>query len=71
MLVALWQWQFDTEDLLAGLLLFRLLYYLVPFALSVAILGGREIWLSLGAVRPGGHHGQNRPGADHSNEPPR
>ena len=29
MLVALWQ--FDKEDLLAGLLLFRLLYYLVPF----------------------------------------
>jgi uncharacterized membrane protein YbhN (UPF0104 family) len=49
MLVALWQ--FDTEDLVAGLLLFRLLYYLVPFALSVAILGGREIWLSLDAAR--------------------
>ena len=28
MLVALWQ--FDKEDLLAGLLLFRLLYYIVP-----------------------------------------
>ena len=28
MLVALWQ--FDKEDLLAGLLLFRLLYYLIP-----------------------------------------
>jgi uncharacterized membrane protein YbhN (UPF0104 family) len=45
MLVALWQ--FDTEDLVAGLLLFRLLYYLVPFGLSVAILGAREIWLTL------------------------
>ena len=44
MLVALWQ--FDTEDLLAGLLLFRLLYYLVPFAISLAILGGRELWFS-------------------------
>ena len=33
MLVALWQ--FDKEDLLAGLLLFRLLYYIVPFALSL------------------------------------
>lgn len=49
MLVALWQ--FDTEDLLAGLLLFRLIYYLIPFALSVAILGGREIWLSVTAGR--------------------
>jgi glycosyltransferase 2 family protein len=47
MLVALWQ--FDTEDLVAGLLLFRLLYYLVPFALSLAILGGREVWLTLAA----------------------
>ncbi len=34
MLVALWQ--FDKEELLAGLLLFRLLYYIVPFALSLA-----------------------------------
>jgi glycosyltransferase 2 family protein len=45
MLVALWQ--FDTEDLLAGLLLFRLFYYLVPFAISLAILGGRELWFSV------------------------
>ena len=51
MLVALWQ--FDTEDLVAGLLLFRLLYYLVPFGLSLAILGGREIWLSVHAARQG------------------
>jgi uncharacterized membrane protein YbhN (UPF0104 family) len=43
MMVALWQ--FDKEDLLAGLLLFRLLYYVVPFALSLTILGAREIWL--------------------------
>jgi glycosyltransferase 2 family protein len=45
MLVALWQ--FDKEDLLAGLLLFRLLYYIVPFALSLLILGGRELLLAL------------------------
>jgi uncharacterized membrane protein YbhN (UPF0104 family) len=44
MLVALWQ--YDKEDLLAGLLLFRLLYYITPFALALAILGGRELWLS-------------------------
>ena len=43
MLVALWQ--FDKEELLAGLLLFRLLYYLVPFVLALVILGVREIWL--------------------------
>jgi glycosyltransferase 2 family protein len=41
MMVALWQ--FDKEDLLAGLLLFRLLYYIIPFAISLVILGIREI----------------------------
>lgn len=45
MLVALWQ--FDTAELLAGLLLFRLLYYIAPFALSLAILGIREIVLGV------------------------
>ncbi len=49
MLVALWQ--FDREELLAGLLLFRLLYYIVPFALALAILGGREIIKGLYASR--------------------
>jgi len=49
MLIALWQ--YDKEDLLAGLLLFRVLYYLTPFTLSLAILGGRETWLSLRARR--------------------
>jgi hypothetical protein len=38
----------------AGLLLFRLLYYLVPFGLSVAILGAREIWLAARRDRNGG-----------------
>src|SRR5271165_3029994 len=51
MLVALWQ--YDKEDLLAGLLLFRLLYYLVPFFLALVILGARELWLSARRVRPG------------------
>jgi hypothetical protein len=43
MLVALWQ--FDKEELLAGLLLFRLLYYITPFTLALLILGVREIFL--------------------------
>ena len=50
MLVALWQ--FDKEELLAGLLLFRLLYYIIPFVLSLSILGGRELVLALRATRP-------------------
>jgi uncharacterized membrane protein YbhN (UPF0104 family) len=49
MLVALWQ--YDKEDLLAGLLLFRLLYYIVPFGLSLLLLGGREVWLNFWATR--------------------
>jgi uncharacterized membrane protein YbhN (UPF0104 family) len=52
MLVALWQ--YDKEDLLAGLLLFRLLYYVVPFVLSLAILGIREIILAVRATRTRG-----------------
>jgi glycosyltransferase 2 family protein len=49
MLVALWQ--FDKESVLAGLLLFRLLYYLAPFAIALVILGLREIWLNLRGAR--------------------
>ena len=49
MMVALWQ--FDKEDLLAGLLLFRLLYYIVPFTLSLLILGTREALLGRAARR--------------------
>jgi len=50
MLVALWQ--FDKEELLAGLLLFRLLYYVLPFALSLLILGIRELALAIGGPPP-------------------
>jgi len=49
MMVALWQ--FDKEDLLAGLLLFRLLYYIIPFAVSLLILGTREVLLGRAARR--------------------
>jgi uncharacterized membrane protein YbhN (UPF0104 family) len=45
MLVALLE--FNREQLLAGLLLFRLLYYIVPFALALIILGIREIIQSM------------------------
>jgi hypothetical protein len=50
MLVALWQ--FDKEALIAGLLLFRLLYYIIPFGLALAILGTREVWLALRGTPP-------------------
>src|ERR1700687_3504997 len=47
MLVALWQ--FEKEDVVGGLLIFRLLYYIAPFAISLVVLGAREIWLNLRA----------------------
>ncbi len=41
MLVGLWQ--MDKEELLAGMLLFRMLYYVTPFVISVMILAVREV----------------------------
>jgi uncharacterized membrane protein YbhN (UPF0104 family) len=40
MLVALPQ--FDKEELIAALLLFRLLYFIVPFSLALLLMGARE-----------------------------
>jgi glycosyltransferase 2 family protein len=58
MLVALWQ--YDKEDLLAGLLLFRLLYYILPFAIALVILGAREIGLNAQARRQNGSASRSR-----------
>lgn len=49
MLIGLWQ--FDREELVAGLLIFRVLYYIVPFMLALLVLGGRELGLSAAARR--------------------
>ncbi len=49
MLVALWE--FNKEDVVAGLLLFRLLYYVTPFVIALTILGIREIWLNVRGTR--------------------
>ena len=54
MLIALWQ--YDPEELLAGLLIFRLLYYIVPFTLALVTLGARELLLHFqGRNRDVGH----------------
>src|SRR5947208_5251475 len=45
MLVALPQ--FGREELLATLVVFRILYFLIPFGISIWIMGTREIWLSV------------------------
>jgi uncharacterized membrane protein YbhN (UPF0104 family) len=49
MLIALIE--FEREELVAGLLLFRLLYYVIPFAFAVSILAVREAYVSLAARR--------------------
>jgi hypothetical protein len=41
--------QYDKAGLVAGLLLFRLLYYITPFVFALAILGARELWIGLAA----------------------
>jgi len=61
MLVALWQ--YDKESLLAGLLLFRLLYYVAPFIVALAILGTREFMLDLRGLRKRTPPEATQPGA--------
>src|SRR6186713_1329959 len=38
---------FGREQLLATLVVFRILYFLIPFGISISIMGGREFWLSV------------------------
>jgi glycosyltransferase 2 family protein len=45
MLVALPE--FGREQLLATLVVFRILYFMIPFGIAVSIMGGRELWLSV------------------------
>ncbi|WP_426408099.1 lysylphosphatidylglycerol synthase transmembrane domain-containing protein [Bradyrhizobium ganzhouense] len=48
MLVALPE--FGREQLLATLLVFRILYFVIPFGLAISIMGTRELWMNV--VRP-------------------
>ncbi len=45
MLVALPQ--FGREQLLATLVVFRILYFMIPFGIAISIMGGRELWMSV------------------------
>ena len=45
MLVALPE--FGREQLLATLLVFRVLYFVIPFGIAVSIMGWRELWLNV------------------------
>ena len=38
--------QFQMEELLASLLIFRVLYFIAPFVVAVLMLGVRELWLA-------------------------
>ena len=42
--------QFGREQLLATLLVFRVLYFVIPFTIAISIMGTRELWLSV--VKP-------------------
>src|SRR5580692_10045705 len=42
--------QFGSEQLLATLLVFRVLYFVIPFATAISIMGVRELWLNV--VKP-------------------
>jgi uncharacterized membrane protein YbhN (UPF0104 family) len=48
MLVALPQ--FKQEELVATVVMFRILYFMIPFAIAIVIMGARELWLSV--IRP-------------------
>src|ERR1700754_1156252 len=48
MLVALPE--FGREQLLATLVVFRILYFLIPFGIAISIMGTRELWLNV--VKP-------------------
>jgi glycosyltransferase 2 family protein len=45
MLVALPQ--FGREQLLATLLVFRVLYFVIPFGVAISIMGTRELWMNV------------------------
>jgi hypothetical protein len=41
---------FAREDVIATLLIYRVLYFLLPFGVAISIMGIRELWLSV--VKP-------------------
>jgi uncharacterized membrane protein YbhN (UPF0104 family) len=45
MLVALPE--FGREQLLATLLVFRILYFMIPFGIAISIMGTRELWMNV------------------------
>jgi uncharacterized membrane protein YbhN (UPF0104 family) len=62
MLVALPQ--FSKEQLLATLLVYRTLYFVIPFAIAITIMGTRELWLNV--VEPWQHRRLTNGNGNHS-----
>lgn len=61
--------QFDREELVAGLLLFRLIYFVIPFVLAVVIVGSRELLMMASVAsehRSRGPDGAARPAQGNS-----
>lgn len=44
-------WELPAETVLASLLLFRIVYFLAPFVLGLALLGAHEIWTRWTSLR--------------------
>jgi glycosyltransferase 2 family protein len=38
---------FGREQLLATLVVYRILYFMIPFGITVSIMGARELWLNV------------------------
>jgi uncharacterized membrane protein YbhN (UPF0104 family) len=43
--------QIDKNELHASLLIFRILYFILPFFIAVCILSSRELWMNLSRRR--------------------
>ena len=44
--------QYSREELLATLLVFRFIYYLIPFTLALCTMAARELWLASQRPKP-------------------
>jgi uncharacterized membrane protein YbhN (UPF0104 family) len=53
--------QYPREELLATLLAFRFIYYVIPFTLALGVMATREFWLASRRSKPDGAAGTENP----------
>jgi uncharacterized membrane protein YbhN (UPF0104 family) len=53
--------QYPREELLATLLVFRFIYYVIPFTLALCVMATREFWLASRQTRPESTTGSEDP----------